>query len=91
MIDLTVASKTIEHCKQKKAASIWKTLNNITLYEADMYMCDIIVIAIHPHYFYTCRMILENGTAWLTDNIINAAQMLLKKQYGVPGFQSTIL
>lgn len=38
-----------------------------------------------------CRQILESKTRWLNGNIINAAQRLLKKQYGVPGLQDTVL
>ena len=37
------------------------------------------------------RQILESNTQWLNDKIINAAQRLLKKQYGVPGLQDTVL
>ena len=40
---------------------------------------------------YEYRQILESKTLWLNDNIINAAQRLLKKQYGIPGLQNTLL
>lgn len=36
------------------------------------------------------RNILRNKD-WLNDNIINAAQILLKDKYGMPGLQSTLL
>ncbi|KAL5516139.1 hypothetical protein EMCRGX_G001410 [Ephydatia muelleri] len=37
------------------------------------------------------RSILENNQSWLNDNIINAAQTLLKSKYGTPGLQNTVL
>ena len=38
-----------------------------------------------------CRKILESSSKWLTDNIINATQELLRRNYPVPGLQSTLL
>ena len=37
------------------------------------------------------RHILESKSDWLNNRIINAAQGLLKEQYGIPGLQDTVL
>eukprot|EP00731_Ephydatia_muelleri_P000988 Em0001g988a len=37
------------------------------------------------------RVVLESNQSWLNDNIINAAQTLLKTKYGTPGLQNTLL
>ena len=37
------------------------------------------------------RCILDSDKKWLDDAIINAVQYLLHSQYGLPGFQATIL
>ena len=51
-------------------------------------MGDYIKHLYHPFLF---RSILENNQSWLNDNIINAAQTLLKSKYGTPGLQNTVL
>ena len=38
-----------------------------------------------------CRQILQTNDKWLTDNIVNAGQILLKQKYGIPGLQSVTL
>eukprot|EP00731_Ephydatia_muelleri_P002138 Em0001g2138a len=37
------------------------------------------------------RVVLESNQSWLNDNIINAAQTLLKTKYDTPGLQNTLL
>ena len=46
---------------------------------------------VHLYHPFLFRSILENNQSWLNDNIINAAQTLLKSKYGTPGLQNTVL
>ena len=81
----------------------WKQVGEVTLVEADRYvqyvqcmhmmsLCSIgsasyVQCACLPF----CRKILESSLKWLTDNIINATQELLRRKYLVLGLQSTLL
>ena len=38
---------------------------------------------------FMCREALESKTTWMSENILNAGQLLLKSKYGTSGLQHT--
>lgn len=66
----------------------WKKLGYVHLLEKDRYSMTIVtrMLWLLQDVFY--RDVLESAD-WLTDNIVNATQVLLQEKYRVPGLQST--
>ena len=77
-----------------RTPKLWMTCGELKLYEADRYFMRNNMLACNDFdifIFCSCRVVLESNQSWLNDNIINAAQNLLKTKYGTPGLQNTLL
>ena len=63
----------------------------VLMYEC-MYLCIYVIIVIEHLVFYSSdREVLESGS-WLNDNIVSAAQSLMKSHHPhIGGLQNTIL
>ena len=83
-----------KHKCSSRTPKLWMTCGELKLYEADRYFMRNNMLACNDFdifIFCSCRVVLESNQSWLNDNIINAAQTLLKTKYGTPGLQNTLL
>ena len=74
-----------------RTPKLWMTCGELKLYEADRYFMRNNMLACNDFDIFilcSCRVVLESNQSWLNDNIINAAQTLLKTKYGTPGLCS---
>lgn len=60
-------------------------------YELRKKRCDSLWLEIDGVKLHQTQKNILASAGWLDDNIINAAQALLRKQFGLPGLQNTIL
>ena len=85
----------ITNCKcSSRTPKLWMTCGELKLYEADRYFMRNNMLACNDFDIFisfSCKVVLESNQSWLNDNIINAAQTLLKTKYGTPGLQNTLL
>ena len=93
VVDLTSNDIPCDH-EDDKVNGFWKQVGEVKLGEADRYVVQYIYghhVTQLVHMLTFCRKILESSSKWLTDNIINATQELLRRKYPMLGLQNTLL
>ena len=85
LVDLTNLPADNE---ENTANGLWRSIGGVNLSDEDRYTLVHNYVIMHQLLFHS---ILLGNSKWLTDNIINATQLLLKRKYPVPGLQNTLL
>ncbi|KAL5515535.1 hypothetical protein EMCRGX_G000712 [Ephydatia muelleri] len=107
MLEVVIGSTMYDHsCREDEDLDLSAYLSGPTEYGLHSESEEKGIITKHkcssrtPKLWMTCgelklyeadRVVLESNQSWLNDNIINAAQTLLKTKYGTPGLQNTLL